>query len=311
MYIPGTSPGGQFAGGVVPITQVPLHQYQRDALTGLGNVGHGGMLEQARTMATQQATDPQAFAQNYTASGTQTALDNMSGAAGNMGVSIGRGTQAFTGQDAEQYFNPYQQYITDKLTDEGAKARARLMGATGQRGGRGAFGSTAFGTALGELEEGINLNIGQSLAQGYQNAQGFAQAQKERELQGAQLYGNQGQLYGQRAGLGQDIFGTALGLGRSATSDMFNQANQYLTGRQSALGSRLDAGQYIRDFNQGQANQLTREIDRRVNMTPDRIGMLANTLGTVPRAGQSTTGQVRPSGLSQLGGVGMALGGLF
>lgn len=295
-YQPGSAPSG-YQGGVVPITNVPLHQFERDALIGLSDATHGGLLEQAREMAAQQGRDPQGTAARYTAPGVQDALNSMNSA-------IGRGSSAFTGADVEQYFNPYQKYIEDRLTDEGAKARARLMGDQGRGGTRGAFGSTAFGTALGGLEEDLNRNLGELLYRGYSDAQALAQNQKNRELQGAQLYGD-------RAGIGQDVFGSALGYGRQATQDLFNQANQYQTGRTQALQGRLGAGQYIRDFNERQANQLNSEINRRINMTPDRIGFTANTLQTFPRAQQSPTGQVGSNTLSQIGGIGMSAGSLI
>lgn len=293
-YQPGVAPPG-YAGGVVPITNVPLTGYERDALQGLGTITHGGLLEQGRSMMQDIYADPTGTVEQFTAPGTQEALGQMSGA-------IGRGTAAISGSDIMEQFNPYQKYIEEKIGAQGARARARLAAEQGGRGGRGAFGSTAYGTAMGRLDRDLTRELGDLYFRGYETAADRVAQDRARQFTGAGLYG-------QRAELGQGVFGQALGLGTGLAGSMFDAADRYYGGRSAALQDRLGAGRYLRQSQQAEAQSLEDEIRRRMGMKPERIGAVANTLSTFPLGTTSSYQPPSTSGLGQLGGAAMALGG--
>ena len=119
---------------------------------------------------------------------------------------IQQGSQALTEADISQYFNPYQNYVTDEIRKQGEIARNKLAGAATRAG---AFGGSRFGVAEGQLAGDVAARVGQAQAQGYTQALQAAENAKKRMLYGGQGLGSLGtqigQLGGAQAGMGLDF----------------------------------------------------------------------------------------------------------
>jgi hypothetical protein len=102
--------------------------------------------------------------------------------------------------EISQYFNPYQQYVTDEIARQGQMMQNQL-GA--QAIGAGAFGGGREGVQQAELQGRTLSTIGQSLGTGFQTALGAAQRQQQVGLAAGQQLGQMGGLQQQMAG--QDI----------------------------------------------------------------------------------------------------------
>ena len=119
---------------------------------------------------------------------------------------IQQGSQALTEADINQYFNPYQSYVTDEIAKQGQIAKNKLAGAATKGG---VFGGSRYGVAEGQLDADVAAKIGQANAQGYAQALQAAEAAKKRSLYGGQGLGSLGtqigQLGGAQAGMGMDF----------------------------------------------------------------------------------------------------------
>ena len=117
---------------------------------------------------------------------------------------IQQGSQALTEADISQYFNPYQNYVTDEIRKQGEIARNKLAGAATKGG---VFGGSRFGVAEGQLAGDVAAKIGQAQATGYAQALQAAENAKKRMLYGGQGLGSLGTQIGQLggAGVGRDI----------------------------------------------------------------------------------------------------------
>jgi hypothetical protein len=119
---------------------------------------------------------------------------------------IQQGSQALTEADISQYFNPYQNYVTDEIRKQGEIARNKLAGAATKGG---VFGGSRFGVAEGQLAGDVAAKIGQAQATGYAQALQAAENAKKRMLYGGQGLGSLGtqigQLGGAQAGMGLDF----------------------------------------------------------------------------------------------------------
>ena len=81
----------------------------------------------------------------------------------------------------EQFFNPFQSYVTDEIARRG---QMQMKDIAAQAVGSGAFGGGREGVQRAELQRGILSQIGQSQAQGFQTALGAAQRQRATQLAG-------------------------------------------------------------------------------------------------------------------------------
>jgi len=119
---------------------------------------------------------------------------------------IEQGSQALTESDISQYFNPYQNYVTDEIRKQGEMAQNKLAGAA-TRGG--VFGGSRYGVAEGQLAGDVAAKVGQAQATGYAQALQAAENAKKRMLYGGQGLGSLGtqigQLGGAQAGMGLDF----------------------------------------------------------------------------------------------------------
>jgi hypothetical protein len=111
----------------------------------------------------------------------------LTGAAG----MLGGATQQFNQADAQRFMNPYQQQVIDQslqqINRQGDIARQNLQA---QAVRAGAFGGSREGIQRAELERGLseqrNQTIMGGLQQGYTQALGASEAEKNRLLQGTQ-----------------------------------------------------------------------------------------------------------------------------
>ena len=99
---------------------------------------------------------------------------------------IGSVLQSTMGPNISQFFNPYQQYVTDEIARQGQMAQNQL---SANAISQGAFGGGREGIQQAELQRATQANIGQSLAQGFQSAAGLAAQQQGLQQQAGQLLG--------------------------------------------------------------------------------------------------------------------------
>ena len=83
--------------------------------------------------------------------------------------------------DIQQFFNPFQSYVTDEIARRG---QMQMNQVAAQAVGSGAFGGGREGVQRAELQRGILSQIGQAQAQGFQTALGAAQRQRATQLAG-------------------------------------------------------------------------------------------------------------------------------
>jgi hypothetical protein len=111
-----------------------------------------------------------------------------------VGAGIGSILNAAQGPNINQFFNPYQSYVTDEITRQAQMAQNQLAANAVQAG---AFGGGREGVAQAEIERARQANVGQAQAAGFQTALGAAQNQQQFGLQaGQQLIGAGAQQQG-------------------------------------------------------------------------------------------------------------------
>ena len=110
------------------------------------------------------------------------------------GQMTGQSTQAYDPSSYQNFLNPYQNYVTQGIEDQFAKAQNQ---ANLQASKSGAFGGARQGVQAAELSGQQAKTVGQSLAQGFGQAQQMSmqdfQNQQQRLQQGAQLAAGLGQ----------------------------------------------------------------------------------------------------------------------
>ena len=109
--------------------------------------------------------------------------------AGTVGQGIAALQQGLQAPNIQQFFNPYQSYVTDEITRQAQMAQNRLAA---EAVGAGAFGGGRQGIAQAELERARLAQIGQAQAQGFQTALGAAQQQRAQQLATGQALGQMG-----------------------------------------------------------------------------------------------------------------------
>ena len=133
-------------------------------------------------------TQQQAFGEQQKGIGTY--QDYINAASGMAGQSVG----AYDPTSYQNYLNPYQNYVTQGIEDQFAKAQNQ---ANMQASKAGAFGGARQGVQAAELSGQQAKTVGQSLAQGFGQAQQMSmqdfQNQQQRLQQGAQLAAGLGQ----------------------------------------------------------------------------------------------------------------------
>ena len=113
---------------------------------------------------------------------------------------VQEGAQALTGADISQYFDPYQDYVTDEIIKQGDIATTKAGDAAQKYG---AFGGSRQGVVEGTIAADTAARVGQARSTGYGQALQAAEAAKKRSLYGGAGLGQLGSQFGQ--------FGTQLG----------------------------------------------------------------------------------------------------
>ena len=91
--------------------------------------------------------------------------------------------QAAAGPNINQFFNPYQSYVTDEITRQAQMSQNQQAANAVQAG---AFGGGREGVAQAEIERARQANVGQAQAAGFQTALGAAQQQQQFGMQAGQ-----------------------------------------------------------------------------------------------------------------------------
>ena len=109
--------------------------------------------------------------------------------AGTVGAGVGALQAGLQAPNIQQFFNPYQQYVTDEIARRGQMQMNQL---SAQAVGAGAFGGGREGVQRAELQRGILSQIGQAQAAGFGTALQAAQQQQAQQLAGGQALGQLG-----------------------------------------------------------------------------------------------------------------------
>ena len=172
-----------------------------------------------------------------------------------------------------QFLNPYQSYVTDEITRQANMASNQL---SANAVGAGAFGGAREGIQQAEIERARQANIGQSMAQGFQNAAGLAAQQQGIQQAGGQLLG-------------------ALG-------------GQQQAMQQADIASLLQAGGVQRALGQ-QALDAQRQTDLSRSYEPyQRLEFLKGIMTNMPTSQSAVTATTAPGSnpLAQAAGTGIS-----
>ena len=183
---------------------------------------------------------------------------------------------AFQAPNVSQFFNPYQQYVTDEINRQAQLGQQQLSAEAVKSG---AFGGGRQGIASAELERARLGQVGQAQAQGFQTA--LQAAQQQQGLQ-AQTGLQAGQQFGQ--------FGAQ------------QQAMQ-----QGDIQSLLQAGGVQRALGQ-QALEAQRATSLAQQYEPyQRVEFLKNVMTNLPTGQSSITATTAPGSnpLAQAAGAGL------
>ena len=162
----------------------------------------------------------------------------------------------FDPQSYKQYLDPYQDYVTQGISEQYDKAIDQAnMGAAG----KGAFGGSRQGIMNAELLGGKALGIGQSLSEGFGTAMGLARGDFE----------NQMQRYGTAAGMTQQ-------LGQGDVASLMGAGSVQQQNLQQQLDAKYKAGLANRYDEQNRFSWMS-DIFRGVPS-----GQMASTYGTSP-----------------------------
>ena len=174
------------------------------------------------------------------------------------------------GPQISQFFNPYQQYVTQEINRQAALGQQNLAA---QAIGAGAFGGGRQGVAQGELERARLSQVGLAQQAGFNQALQAATQQQQLGLQAGQLLGALG---GQQQAMGlQDI--NAL-LGAGGVQRQIGQAGLEAA-RQSQLQAQYEPYQRI-EFLKGIMTNLPTTQSTITASTAPGTNPLAQALGT-------------------------------
>ena len=230
------------------------------------------------------------------------------------------GTQDYTGQNVNQYMNPYMQNVVD-IQQREAQRQADIAGTqrAGQAVRSGAFGGSRAGVMEAEAARNLAMQKGDIQAQGqnaaFQNAQQQFNTQQQRDLQ-AQLANQGAGLQAQQMGEQSKQYGAGYGMQGLQTglqaAGQLGQLGQTQYGQQlSNIGLQNQMGAQQQAQQQGILNQQIQNYAMAQQYPQQQLAFMSNMLRGLPL--QSTTTnmyQAAPSNVSQLAGLGMAGYGL-
>jgi hypothetical protein len=116
--------------------------------------------------------------------------------AGTVGQGVGALQAGLQAPNIQQFFNPYQSYVTDEIARRGQMQMNQL---SAQAVGAGAFGGGREGVQRAEAEKRRLEAIGAAQGTGFQTALGAAQRQQQLGLQAGQQLGSLGLQQQQQA----------------------------------------------------------------------------------------------------------------
>lgn len=178
-----------------------------------------------------------------------------------------KGAQQFP-EHYQQYMNPYQQAVIDRIGEEGARnIRERIIPSLeGQFSGLGQYGSTQhqrfLQNAMRDMQGEISARQAQALAGGYQQAGQLFNADRERSAQAANQFGDLGRF--RQAGKFSDISGLGM------------------------------AGEQKRGFEQQNLNQAYEDFMRQQQFPYEQMQRHRETLHGLPRSETAFGGQFSP-----------------
>ena len=230
------------------------------------------------------------------------------------------GTQDYTGQNVNQYMNPYMQSVVD-IQQREAQRQADIAGTqrAGQAVRSGAFGGSRAGLMEAEAARNLATQKGDIQAQGqnaaFQNAQQQFNTQQQRDLQ-AQLANQGAGLQTQQMGEQSRQYGAGYGMQGLQTglqaAGQLGQLGQTQYGQQVGnIGLQNQMGAQQQAQQQGILNQQIQNYAMAQQYPQQQLAFMSNMLRGLPM--QSTTAnmyQAAPSNVSQLAGLGTAGYGL-
>ena len=213
------------------------------------------------------------------------------------------GAQALTGADISQYFDPYQDYVTDEIKKQGDIATTKAGDAAQKYG---AFGGSRQGVVEGTIAADTAARVGQAKSTGYGQALQAAEAAKKRSLYGGQGLGQLGSgLSGIGSRFGQ--FGTQLGqLGGAQAGLGLDVQRAGLTDVSSLMGiGGLNQQLAQAGIDAGRATEEARQLEPFT-----RMGWASDILQGQPSSYSTYTTRTSPSDsispYSQIAGLGLA-----
>lgn len=183
-------------------------------------------------------------------------------------TAINKGMQGLTNQQFQagvnQYMNPYQQQVVDstvnRLNQQGDQVRARLMAS---KAGQASFGNTSNAMQLSELARNQMQQIGDTV--GNLNYQGFNQAasnalnqfntERNREMQGGEVFGRFGQSQIDSGFQGQKNLQDLV-----QTGALGNQSNWFNTNQMNALKDKQVENQLAAGYAQQAQSQRIQDL---------------------------------------------------
>lgn len=174
------------------------------------------------------------------------------------------------GPNISQFFNPYQQYVTQEINRQAALGQQNLAA---QAIGAGAFGGGRQGVAQGELERARLSQIGLAQQAGFGQALQAATQQQQLGLQAGQLLGALG---GQQQAMRVQDLNTLMGIG--GAQRQIGQAGLEAA-RQTQLQAQYEPYQRI-EFLKGIMTNLPTTQSTITASTAPGSNPLAQALGT-------------------------------
>ena len=174
------------------------------------------------------------------------------------------------GPQISQFFNPYQQYVTQEINRQAALGQQNLAA---QAIGAGAFGGGRQGVAQGELERARLSQVGLAQQAGFNQALQAATQQQQLGLQAGQLLGALG---GQQQAMRVQDLNTLMGIG--GVQRQIGQAGLEAA-RQSQLQAQYEPYQRI-EFLKGIMTNLPTTQSTITASTAPGSNPLAQALGT-------------------------------
>lgn len=205
------------------------------------------------------------------------------------GNAVSQGMAPVTAGEVTSLQNPMVQGLKDNLSQSAERIRAQIVGKQGLRGGR-SFGDTSTGTQLAGLNDSVLSGMNQLDYQSWQDALDQVNQNRNFAFAGANQYGS----------LGANQI--------NAVNGLFDMASALKQSRISDMNNKLNAGQYVRQFNQGINDKLTGNIIAEQN-APYEMAMKMLELSKGFQSNNTSGAGV--SNLERYGGLAQALSGLF